>query len=243
MTSASTFLLGKKQKEVNEMKAEALKETLEQIEMEQALAVDEFYYKTRTNSDLMAAILKNYIGDGKYNGQLLFEEGMVVKNADGKIEQPTNEHQPQISAEELKKALIEPIYSSYISEYNEEMRVIMTASKMSDEYYYVDWTSLYEFSNFIQTSISRNTVLSEIERVLDGALLVVDNNGDLYYKNSDFDEYSTFDECGIDLDNDSSVRLKNTDYSVFFSISLAAISPVAAAVTIFPAFPAPSPTK
>ncbi|MBR3251661.1 MAG: hypothetical protein IKF80_08110 [Erysipelotrichaceae bacterium] len=28
MTSASTFLLGKKQKEVNEMKAEALKETL-----------------------------------------------------------------------------------------------------------------------------------------------------------------------------------------------------------------------
>ena len=216
MIAASTSILSKKQKEVNEMKAEALKETLEQIEMEQALAVDEFYYKTRTNSDLMAAILKNYIVDGKYSGQLLFEEGMVVKNADGKIEQPTNEHQPQINVEELKKALIEPIYSSYISEYNEEMHVIMTASEMAGGYYYVDWTSLYEFSNFIQTSISRNTVLSEIERVLDGALLVADNNGDLYYKNSDFDEYSTFDECGIDLDNDSSVRLKNTDYSITY---------------------------
>ena len=148
MNKISSVMAEKKQTEINELQANSLKETLQLVENEQHLAKDEFYTKMRTNAEMMAIILKEKVIDGKYAGEDLFEDGMVVKYSDGRVEQPGDEYQPHIDEQQLKQALEGVITLSYKNRWSEDIDTLVTAFEMKDGYYYIDWTSEYEYIDF-----------------------------------------------------------------------------------------------
>ena len=213
MISASTFLFASRQKELNELRASSLKETLLMLENEEYLTREDFYYNLEKNGKLMATLLKEQIEDGEYKGQKEFTDGMIIKRVGDVIEQPEDEKLPHIDVKQLEEALKDPIQSSYSNGNSEETKVILSACEMGSGYYYVNWIEDYKFQNYMQTNIARDSFLSDLEKTFDGTLLVADAKGNLIYHNDSFAEYSTLDECGIDLNNPFSARLNGETYT------------------------------
>ena len=213
MISASTFLFASRQKELNELRASSLKETLLMLENEEYLTREDFYYNLEKNGKLMATLLKEQIENEEYKGQKEFTDGMIIKRVGDVIEQPEDEKLPHIDVKQLEEALKDPIQSSYSNGNSEETKVILSACEMGSGYYYVNWIEDYKFQNYMQTNIARDSFLSDLEKTFDGTLLVADAKGNLIYHNDSFAEYSTLDECGIDLNNPFSARLNGETYT------------------------------
>ena len=222
MVFASGFILSVDRFKDTESQSESLQSTLELLEIEEDSARVRFYQRTRTTTRLMSTILRDKVVNGRYTGQMLFDDGMVVRYANGKLEKPEGEFVPDLDVAQFEEALTSNSRSTRKNEYQTYLNTILTAEKIRDNYYYVDWTDEYELLNILMTSSNREGVLSGIEKAYNGLLLVADSNGVLNYKSGEFSQCETLEDCGLNeknMENNSMFDIEDASYTVTYAQS------------------------
>ena len=84
-------------------KAESIRKTILSYRSDSEQMTERFYEKLNDNVKLSAVILKDFIHDGEYTGQKIFDDGMVIQVRDGQMELPPGEDAifPNLQPEEF----------------------------------------------------------------------------------------------------------------------------------------------
>ena len=162
---------------------------------------------------LAAIRLAPQISGGEFSGNRLWENSMVVRVHDGKAELPPGADGlfPALTADmvtgEYQQTRTEMAADSGSADAEEksapENQVLLTSGRISGEWYFVRWTSVSEYDDYIRSRISAVRLTEAVQNVNDIELLIVpssdpEKEGDsILYKTKGFSKYSTLEEMGI----------------------------------------------
>ena len=162
---------------------------------------------------LAAIRLAPQISGGEFSGDRLGENSMVVRVHDGKAELPPEADGlfPALTADmvtgEYQQTRTEMAADSGSADAEEksapENQVLLTSGRISGEWYFVRWTSVSEYDDYIRSRISAVRLTEAVQNVNDIELLIVpssdpEKEGDsILYKTKGFSKYSTLEEMGI----------------------------------------------
>ena len=149
----------------------------------------------------MTFILKDQVAEGKYQGKTLLEDGLVLKLAGGKPEDPA------FLAKIFPEMKPEDILTEYTQTYQKTANgetMIVTSGAITDEWYYIDWTAQDEYTEYLLSRADLNMRLDFMSESLGGEMFIAANedpSAEIIYKSSGFADHHSILELGITKEN------------------------------------------
>lgn len=178
-------------------KAESIRKTIISYQSETEKMSERFYEKLNDNVKLSAVILKDFIHDGEYTGQKIFDDGMVIQVRDGQTELPPGGDAifPNLQPEE------------FMTEYTPKQvttadgrDVLITSGMISDELYYLDWTDIEEYQEFFDLQIDAPQLLNFMADAYGGEIFLVSGTeptGEILLKTDETEVFSNIADPGF----------------------------------------------
>ncbi|MBR3240205.1 MAG: mechanosensitive ion channel family protein [Oscillospiraceae bacterium] len=179
-----------REKEMNRLKMEMVSELLNNAEDRRKVATDWFLENIEVNLSLMAVALQEFLTEDGYEGPRSFEDGVVIEVRDNEILYPDDKpaNCPEVTMEMLKDGLYKEASTSTVVDLRsddgdessddepEDNRVSINFAEIGNGFYYVDWTSVQEYEEYIGRYTETEDLLAAVEKALNIGILVVDTD-------------------------------------------------------------------
>ena len=163
-----------------------------------------FYGEINDIVKMMTFLLKDRLVDGEWQGSLFFEDSMVARVQNGKIVTPSNigdfftDLQPEAVLTEYEQILMKKTNGEF---------GYLTSGAIGDGWYYLDWTSSQEHSDFSLSHYSPKKLNQYTADAYGGDFFTVYDDMPEFFAGTDgFSEYSSLAELGLspaDLEKES----------------------------------------
>ena len=173
--------------EMNRLKMNMVSELLSNAEERRELVTDWFFENIDVNLMMMSLALQEFLTEDGYDGPRVFEDGIVVEVRDNTVLYPDDkpENCPEVTLSMLEESAYKVSdLDKVVSIYNEdsddsedeppEIRVTLNFAEIGNGFYYVDWTSVEEYEEYIGLYTETEDLLAAVEKALDIGILVVD---------------------------------------------------------------------
>ena len=215
-----------KEKEMDRLKMEMVSELLSNAEERRKLVIYWFRQNIDVNISLMCYTLQEFLTEDGYNGPRVFEDGIVVEVRDNTILYPDDKPEdcPEVTLPMLESGLYREADMSTVVNLNtddsdasdededpQDYHVSLNFGEIGNGFYYVDWTSIEEYEEYINLYTETDDLLAAVEKALNIGILVVDPDSkdlELLSPSSFFPDVSSAAELGItpdDLDTEGSL--------------------------------------
>ncbi|MER2056170.1 MAG: hypothetical protein ABTB30_12885, partial [Clostridia bacterium] len=215
-----------KEKEMDRLKMEMVSELLNNAEERRKLVTYWFRQNIDVNISLMSYTLQEFLTEDGYNGPRVFEDGIVVEVRDNTILYPDDKPEdcPEVTLPMLKSGLYREADMSTVVNLNtddsdasdededpQDYHVSLNFGEIGNGFYYVDWTSIEEYEEYINLYTETDDLLAAVEKALNIGILVVDPDSKdlkLLSPSSFFPDVSSAAELGItpdELDTEGSL--------------------------------------
>ena len=179
-----------REKEMNRLKMEMVSELLNNAEDRRKVATDWFLENIEVNLSLMAVALQEFLTEDGYEGPRSFEDGVVIEVRDNEILYPDDKpaNCPEVTMEMLKDGLYKEASTSTVVDLRsddgdessddepEDNRVSINFAEIGNGFYYVDWTRVQEYEEYIGRYTETEDLLAAVEKALNIGILVVDTD-------------------------------------------------------------------
>ena len=163
---------------------------------------DAFIENLLANAKMSAYVLGDNVKNGVYTGRTVFEEGIVVYFDGEDFKYPDDA--PAKYAILNKNNFTNDIYETYKDYIYDDSKTgyFITSSEIKDNYYYVDFTNVSEFKDYLSLHSNQNEQILELEKIYNGYIIVLDHNsGNITYKSSVFDNYEAISDLNINTED------------------------------------------
>ena len=190
----------------NRSQTDSLRGILDRYERTETEIGNIFYEDLNEEVRLKAFSLAAEIKDGQYTGPRMWDDGMAVRIINGSLELPEGADGmfAGLSADTVQNEYTQQISVKTKGE-EDPLEVILTGGRITGDWYYVKWTPVQEYTDYIKSYFDKQHLLQEISELYSGEtfLAAADENdaegekGTLLYKTEGLKEYGTIAELGI----------------------------------------------
>ena len=204
---------------LNELKMDSMEQLLESNQEMTTSSEYWFLQNSQRNIELITTALSSFMTDEGYTGPRAFEDGMVVEVKNGRIIYPDMEpgSYPTISLQTLYDGLhratgfnhfaelqnaaadLDPDTEDPEAEYLQQ-EVGLCFGTIGKNVYYVDWTSMAEYEDYISLYVRDRESIETAERSLNAALLIINEESEdleLWYQSAYFPDCDTASGIGF----------------------------------------------
>lgn len=190
----------------NRSQTDSLRGILDRYERTETEIGNIFYDDLNAEVRLQAYSLAAGITDGQYRGTRMFDSGMVVRVTNGSIDLPREAAGmfSELSADTVRDEYTQTIGVKTKGE-AEPVDVILTSGRIAGDWYYVKWTPVQEYTDYIKSYFDKEHLLEEISELYRGEtfLAAVNDNdtdgekGTILYETKGLKDFGTIAELGV----------------------------------------------
>ena len=210
----------------DQLKKEGTISTLRIVESEVNSVFDIMNEKTDAVADLMGIALTNFVTEKGYDGPEIFEDGVVIYVDGDEIRYPEGfgRYFANLTPELLREDMVLEADSLVkASDPGIEETVYLTLEKITDDTWYVDWTTSDDYDDMSVEHQQTLNSLADLEKAYGGYLLLFsrgENNYRLIYHSPNLGKAETIMDLGFteeDIKNEiSMVTMNNEIYTSTF---------------------------
>ena len=205
----------------NRSQTDSLRGILDRYEHTETEIGKLFYDELNTEVRLKALSLAAGMTDGQYKGLRMWENGMAVRATNGKPDLPAEAAGmfPELTAEIIRD---EYVQTRTVKAKGEEapVDVLLTSGRIAGDWYYVRWTPVQEYDDYIMSYFDKTHLLKEMSDLYSGEIFLVSaddhdaegGKGTILYGTEGIKEFGTLSEIGVreeDLQKDYYDQVKN----------------------------------
>ena len=186
---------------------------------------DRMVKDVKETADVMGAVLEEFVGEDGYTGPRVFTDGAVIELRDGAVVPPDgapadlarlkpDQIKNWADSVEVDNAMITVFpEGSDLNGYDDAL--IMGAARITDDTYYVTWSSYFKTLDDIMDRYGANEVFHTVELAFDGAIFIVDTSDSslpVIFNSGKLPEVEYLAELGINADDLLSKRMAAGEY-------------------------------
>ena len=186
----------------NELIAKNAVESLKILENDVNRVYDSTEQKTAAGVELTVSAMRKLPEEELSSGPRIFEDGAIVQIRNDEIIYPEDFPYTfdEMTADFLRS---EPtVEFQRLTDPDSEDTVFsaVTARPITDDYWYIDWTSQEEYMETVQDSVAVFNIIKDLQQAFDGYIFLLNpklSDQDIYYAPDEFEECSTVEELGL----------------------------------------------
>ena len=190
----------------NRSQTDSLRGILDRYEHTETEIGKLFYDELNTEVRLKALSLAAGMTDGQYKGLRMWENGMAVRATNGKPDLPAEAAGmfPELTAEIIRD---EYVQTRTVKVKGEEapVDVLLTSGRIAGDWYYVRWTPVQEYDDYIMSYFDKTHLLKEMSDLYSGEIFLVSaddhdaegGKGTILYGTEGIKEFGTLSEIGV----------------------------------------------
>ena len=190
----------------NRSQTDSLRGILDRYEHTETEIGKLFYDELNTEVRLKALSLAAGMTDGQYKGLRMWENGMAVRATNGKPDLPAEAAGmfPELTAEIIRD---EYVQTRTVKAKGEEapVDVLLTSGRIAGDWYYVRWTPVQEYDDYIMSYFDKTHLLKEMSDLYSGEIFLVSaddhdaegEKGTILYGTEGIKEFGTLSEIGV----------------------------------------------
>ncbi len=167
-----------------------------------------FSKKTAAVANLMSMSLGHFVTENGYNGPEAFEDGLVVRNINGRMVYPKDSpiRFPDLTDADTL-ADLPPLTAERITGDGEERIVLITTKPIAADLYYIDWAETDDYAVFRRSDMSESYFsesVAALEEAFGICMIMIDeqtSGSPLLYASDEFGSPETIEDLGISGDS------------------------------------------
>ena len=168
-----------------------------------------FFEEINAHNRLMSIRLASRIADGEYSGARFGTDRMVVRIHNGEINLPPEAEElfPELSSDMITEEYVQK--RVYL---NSGKEVFLTSCRILGDWYYVSWTPIETYDEYVTSHLSREGLLEALEYDDDSEIFMVASSGadpstsnaepgTIIHKTKGLSRYRSLEDLGITREN------------------------------------------
>jgi len=190
----------------NHAQTESIRGILDQYEKAEKTVVKAFTDDLNADVCLKALALSADTVNGQYSGPRLWEDAMVVRLTSGGPDLPPDAAGmfPDLTSDAVQKEYMQTRLMKENGQ-DEPMEVLLTSSRIANDWYYVSWTPVSELNDYVKSYVDIRKLLDESTSYYQGEILLASadedpagtEKGTILYGTAGVRAYGTLSELGI----------------------------------------------